>query len=270
MDDKSLSLWSTTKYHNHLKATEYDEVAREAAITIMINGEQYATIVCTPNDIRQLVLGFLASEGLIRSVEQVLRLTVDEEKGFAHTELSGPVEFSERTERWIGSCCGKSREFYLKQDVKTAKTIYSSVQFSAKQVYQLMAGFDKKAEVYGRTGGVHQAALASANGIIASAIDIGRHNALDKLYGHIMQNRISLKDKCILFSGRISSEVILKVSKIGAGVLIAKSAPTDLALKLADDLKITAVGFVREHKLNVYTHEKRVYGDAYHDVYFSN
>lgn len=270
MDDKSLSLWSTTKYRKHLKATEDDEIAREAAITIMINGEQYATIVCTPNNIRQLVFGFLASEGLIRFAKQVVKLTIDEGKGFAYVELSIPVELSERTERWIGSCCGKSREFYLKQDVKTAKTIYSSVRFSAEQVYRLMDDFDKKDEIHGRTGGVHQAALASADGVIASAIDIGRHNALDKLYGHIMENRISLKDKCILFSGRISSEVILKVSKIGVGVLIAKSAPTDLALKLAEDLQITAVGFVREQKLNVYTHKKRVCGDAYHDVHFSN
>lgn len=85
-----------------------------------------------------------------------------------------------------------------------------------------------------------------------------------------MENRISLKDKCILFSGRISSEVILKVSKIGTGLLIAKSAPTDLALKLADDLQITATGFVRDSKLNVYTHEVRVYGDSYKDIHFSN
>ncbi|WP_077325820.1 formate dehydrogenase accessory sulfurtransferase FdhD [Virgibacillus siamensis] len=268
MGDKSLSDWPIMKYHGHSKTPEYDEIARESAVTVTINGEQYATIVCTPDDIRQLIMGFLASEGIIRSSDQIEKLTIDEAKGFAYAELSIPVELSGRTERWIGSCCGKSREFYLKQDVGTAKTIYSSVRFSSNMIYRLMDEFDNNAEIHGRTGGVHQAAVASANGIIASAIDIGRHNALDKLYGHLMENRISLKEKCILFSGRISSEVILKISKIGAGILIAKSAPTDLALRLADDLQITAVGFVRKQRMNVYTHGKRVYEESHHDAQF--
>lgn len=270
MNDKSLLRWQTAKYHHHLKSIEDDEIARETAVTVMINGEQYATIVCTPNDIREMALGFLASEGIIRTIRQVENITVDTAKGFAYINLTSPVEFSERTERWIGSCCGKSREFYLKQDVKTAKTIYSKLTISTQQLYDLMNKFDKNAEVFERTGGVHQAALASTDEIIASYIDIGRHNALDKLYGHIMENRISLKDKIILFSGRISSEVILKVSKIGVGILVAKSAPTDLALKLADDLQITAIGFVRDSSLNVYTHEKRVYGDVGSGFHYSN
>lgn len=270
MDDKSLSSWPTTKYRNHLKALEEDEIARETAITVMINGEQYATIVCTPSDIRQLVLGFIASEGIIRSIKQVENLSIDETKGFAHIDLSVPVELAERTERWIGSCCGKSREFYLKQDVKTAKTIYSNMKISTNQIYDLMKDFDKRAEIYGRTGGVHQAALATGDAMIASYIDIGRHNALDKLYGYVLENRISLGDKCILFSGRISSEVILKVSKIGIGVLVAKSAPTDLALKLADDLQVTAIGFVRDSSLNVYTHGNRVIGEPFNDIHHTN
>ncbi|MBP1948689.1 formate dehydrogenase accessory sulfurtransferase FdhD [Virgibacillus litoralis] len=268
MSDKSLSLWKTTKYHHHLKATEEEEIARETAITITVNGDQYATIVCTPNDVYELTLGYLASEGLIRSVNQVENLSIDEAKGFAYADLSIPVSFPERSERWIGSCCGKSREFYLRQDVNTAKTIMSQANISTKQINQLMMEFDSRAEIFNRTGGVHQAALASSDKVIASYIDIGRHNALDKLYGYILQNRITLKNKCVLFSGRISSEVVLKVSKIGAGLLVAKSAPTDLALKLADDLQITAVGFARDSNLNVYTHENRVYGDTNQNIHF--
>lgn len=269
MDDNSTSLWETTKYHYHLQMKENDEIAREAAITVVINGTQYATIVCTPNHLHELVVGFLASEGIIRSAEQIKGLSIDDVAGFAYVELVHKFELAERTERWIGSCCGKSREFYLKQDVKTAKTIMTKMKIAAKQVYDLMEKFDAIAETFDRTGGVHQAALASNNKIISSFIDIGRHNALDKLYGFILQNKLSMKDKCILFSGRISSEVVLKVSKIGSGMLLAKSAPTDLALKLADDLQITAIGFVRENKLNVYTHDSRMCGDVQQNIHFS-
>src|SRR5699024_3079125 len=88
--------------------------------------------------------------------------------------------------------------------------------------------------------------------------DIGRHNTLDKIYGYILENSIPIHDKVIVFSGRISSEVLLKISKIGIGVIISKAAPTDLALELAHDLGITAIGFTRGHKMNIYTHPERV------------
>lgn len=268
MNDPRLAEWSTKKYRHHLKMEESDEVAREWAFTIVVNGEQYATVVCTPEHLEALVVGFLASEGIIRSSETIKQVKIDESKGFAYVELTGPVSLQERTERWVGSCCGKSREFYLKQDVQTANTIYSNMRLSVEQAYALMEQFDTEADIFDRTGGVHQAALATKDRILVSFIDIGRHNALDKLYGHIIKHRISLKDTCILFSGRISSEVVLKVSKIGIGVLLAKSAPTDLALKLANDLQITAVGFVRNHKLNIYTHDYRIHdSDVKQDVH---
>jgi FdhD protein len=81
---------------------------------------------------------------------------------------------------------------------------------------------------------------------------------LDKIYGTVLEQKITLNDKLIVFSGRISSEVLLKVSKIGVGILLSKSAPTDLALNLANELGITAIGFARENKMNVYTHPHRI------------
>lgn len=266
MEDNRLAAWSTTKYFHHLKTEEDDEIAREWALTIMVNGEQYATIVCTPEHIEKMVIGFLASEGIIRNLASIKDLNIDESKGFAYVELTGSVSFSGHSERWIGSCCGKSRQFYLKQDARTAKTIYSNMKLTIRQTHHLMKQFDADSDIFGRTGGVHQASLATKEGILVSFIDIGRHNALDKLYGYILKNHIPLKDTCVLFSGRISSEVVLKISKIGIGVLLAKSAPTDLALKLADDLQITAVGFVRNDKLNIYTHGYRIDGEFQQDV----
>lgn len=248
------------------KLEKEDEIATESAVTIMLHGKQYVTIVCTPKDMREMVIGFLATEGLIRSYLEIKELMLDEAKGFAYIELYHTPDLPERTERWIGSCCGKSREFYLKQDVKTAKTIMTNMSISTAEINALMKEFDNKADIHGRTGGVHQAAIASCEKIIASYIDIGRHNALDKLYGYVLENQLQLKNKCILFSGRLSSEVMLKVSKMGVGIMIAKSAPTDLALRLADDLNITAIGFARKNRFNVYTHEIRVRNEGAKDV----
>jgi FdhD protein len=89
-------------------------------------------------------------------------------------------------------------------------------------------------------------------------MDIGRHNALDKIYGHCLKNNISLQNKLLVFSGRISSEIILKVAKIGCEMVLSKSAPTELALQLAEQLGITTIGFVRNETLNVYTCRERV------------
>ena len=94
--------------------------------------------------------------------------------------------------------------------------------------------------------------------IVLARADIGRHNALDKIYGHCLRTGESLAGTAVAFSGRISSEVLLKVAKIGVGVVIARGAPTALAIDLAEELNITAIGFVRGRAFNVYSHPWRL------------
>jgi FdhD protein len=89
-------------------------------------------------------------------------------------------------------------------------------------------------------------------------MDIGRHNALDKIYGYCLKNNISLQNKLLVFSGRISSEILLKAAKIGCEMVLSKSAPTELAIQLAEQLGITTIGFIRNETLNVYTCPERL------------
>lgn len=121
-----------------------------------------------------------------------------------------------------------------------------------------MDELEKSASVFQETGGVHNAALCTQTGIVLARMDIGRHNALDKIYGHCLKNNISVRDKVIAFSGRISSEILLKVAKIGCEIILSKSAPTELALELAEELGITTVGFIRGGSFNLYTHPERI------------
>lgn len=252
--------WKTLHYVGETSSIQDEIVATEYPLTVMINGLEFATIVCSPTELEDLLIGFLASEGVIRLYNEIKTLSIDEESGFAYVELNKPfvADNNDHSKRFIGSCCGKSRQFYFKGDVKTAKTIQSKHEISAEECYSLMDQLQNSSIHFKETGGVHNAALCSSEGIITMRTDIGRHNALDKIYGDILQHKISLKDKIIVFSGRISSEVLLKISKIGVGIIISKSAPTDLGLKLAEDLGITAIGFVRNGKMNVYTHQERV------------
>lgn len=144
-------------------------------------------------------------------------------------------------------------------DALTAKEMNDiRVKISAEDCFRLMNDMQQSASMFQHTGGVHNAALCDVNGIILSRMDIGRHNALDKIYGYCLKNNISIGDKIIVFSGRISSEILLKVAKIGCEVILSKSAPTELALELAEQLGITTIGFIRNKSLNVYTHPKRI------------
>jgi len=244
---------------NSLMAME-DSAAIEFPLTVFIDGEEFATMVCTPSDMKELVMGFLASEGMIRRTEDVLSLDIDEGKGFAYVELKVKQTISKEffSKRMIGSCCGKSRQFYFHNDAKTAKTVMTKQQISVAQCFSLMEMMQENSKDFQLTGGVHNAALCTVDRLLFGYSDIGRHNALDKIYGRCLMDQIPLKDKVIVFSGRISSEVLLKIAKIGAGILVSKSAPTTLGIELAEDLGITAIGFVRKGQLNIYSHPERV------------
>lgn len=239
-----------------------DHVAVEHPVTIKINDNEFMTIVCTPEYIEDMVVGFLASERVIRKYEEINDIWVQEELGFVHIKTDKLYPFYEKlqSKRYITSCCGMSRQgFVFANDALTAKKMTEiSVKLTPEECFSLMEEMNDSAEMFHHTGGVHNAALCDRNGIILARMDIGRHNALDKIYGYCLKHNISVHDKVIAFSGRISSEILLKVAKIGCEIVLSKSAPTELALELAEDLGITTVGFIRGNSFNLYTHPERI------------
>lgn len=260
MNEEVMEQRTIIRYDGESLSETDDQIASEYAMTIYVNGEEFATMVCTPSHLEELVIGFLASEGMIRRVDEIESLEINEDRGFAYAELVNktPVGREFHSKRFIGSCCGKSRQFYFQNDVKTAKTIAKKSTIPVKNCLSLMKQMQESSTDFQKTGGLHNAALCSTDDIVIAHSDIGRHNALDKIYGHCLKKRIPLKGKVIVFSGRISSEVLLKVSKIGVGIVLSKSAPTTLAIELAHDLGITACGFIRGNSLNIYSHSDRI------------
>lgn len=262
---KVTTRWRICKYTSQTEAAveQEDEIAAEYPLTIRLDGEEFATIVCSPSHLEEMTTGFLASEGIIRQAEEIQSLRLDEERGFVYVELHIKQSTSKHdyAKRMIGSCCGKSRQFYFQNDARTARTSTSSVRITPSQCVHLIEQLQQGSDEFKRTGGFHNAALCSATELLAVRSDIGRHNALDKLFGYRLQHKLPITDKIIAFSGRMSSEVVLKAAKIGVGILLSKSAPTDLALKLAHDLGITCAGFIRGQEMNIYTHAERIITD---------
>ncbi|WP_051331093.1 formate dehydrogenase accessory sulfurtransferase FdhD [Aneurinibacillus terranovensis] len=239
-----------------------DTIVTEHPVTIKINEEEFATLVCTPEYIEDMAIGFMASEGVISRFEDIEDIWVQKNEGFVHvkTKKMNPLYQQLHNKRYITSCCGNSRAgFVFLNDARTAKRIDGiHVTLSFDDCFRLINEMQSKAAIFSITGGVHNAALCNQHSILLSRMDIGRHNALDKIYGYCLKNSITITDKIVVFSGRISSEILLKVAKIGCEIILSKSAPTALALELAEDLGITTVGFIRDGSCNVYTHPQRI------------
>ncbi len=161
--------------------------------------------------------------------------------------------------RQIASCCGKGRALlYFVNDARQLSPVQSTVQFTASHLLNLINRLEDNSATFRLTGGVHSAALADNAEMLVMYEDIGRHNAVDKAMGYAFLNRISFDDKCIMLSGRISSEILIKAAHRGMPLVLSRSAPTLLAVELAEQLNITVVGFARGQRLNIYTHGERV------------
>ncbi len=237
-------------------------IVREKALTVYLNSKEFSTIVCSPVHLDYMAVGFLCAEGILRRRSDLKEITIEEEKGLAFVVTGGEAgNLAEQLflKRYITPCCGRSRaSFYFSTDALLCKNIVSGLKVTASDVRNLAEELEGRSQLFRKTGGVHCAALAVDGKILLFHEDVGRHNTLDKIMGQCFLEEIPLEDKLIVFSGRISSEVLLKTAKMGISVIISRSAPTDLALDLAEDLGITVVGFARGKQFNVYTHPERV------------
>lgn len=261
MDQPLTRIRSVVEFDAHTFIAGTTEVVTEYALTVFVDGQEFATLVCTPADLSELVVGFIASEGLLEKIEDMRSLEVDEEGGVAFVRMQRKVEINPDhfAKRYITSCCGKGRQsYYFYNDAQTAPVTTIGPLLTPLEVTELVSKMQSQSDLFLETGGVHNAALCDSSHIVASRADIGRHNALDKLFGYMLQQHVSSQDKVMVFSGRISSEVLLKVAKMKVGVLLSKSAPTDMALQMAEELGITAIGFARGDRFKVYTHPERI------------
>lgn len=241
--------------------TTEDQIVREVPITLFLNGQEFVTMVCSPQALEELTVGFLCSEGLLQTPEDIKDIRIDEENGTVYIDAPDAESESKFLKRNITSCCGRGRPvFYFVNDAKSMNKVTTELLVTPGQVWDLSDHLEEMSILFQQTGGVHNAALCAPNEVILFYEDVGRHNAVDKIFGRAFLNRIPLEDKILVFSGRVSSEIVIKVGKMGLPVLISRSAPTDLGLEMAEKLGITVVGFAKGERMNVYTHPERILG----------
>ncbi|HPJ97322.1 MAG TPA: formate dehydrogenase accessory sulfurtransferase FdhD [Syntrophales bacterium] len=232
---------------------------REVALKIVYNHEQVMTIACAGNYPDELTVGFLRSEGLLRSAADIESLavhaadrlvevvTVDHRRVKAVAGQGGGALFSSGA-RGIGG--GKNPEKKNLRDLPMA--------LDPNKVLLWMEELVNRSVLHNTSHGTHCSALGDVRGMIISREDIGRHNTIDMIGGYALLNGIDCSDKILMTTGRISSEMVNKVWNLGIPVIITRSAPTAEAIRVLEGAGMTLVGYVRNGRMNIYTHQDRV------------
>ncbi|MEW6661768.1 MAG: formate dehydrogenase accessory sulfurtransferase FdhD [Bacillota bacterium] len=235
-------------------------LAMEIAFTVYYNERETVTLLCSPQELDELAIGFLVGEGLLKQAQEIKNLVVDTERGLAwvSAEPDRPVAKEAIGRRFITSGCGSGTGYYSLADAVACAKVQTDLVLLPREVNDLMSKMQNLAQQYRVTRGIHGAGLCSPDQVEVFREDIGRHNAVDKILGYCFIKGIKPENKVLAVTGRISSEIMLKAAKMSIPVLLSRSVPTDMAVIIGEELGITIIGAARAGKFSVYSHRERV------------
>jgi FdhD protein len=242
-------------------------IPEETALALTYNGGTYAVMMGTPQNLTDFAVGFSLSEGIVQSPDEIesielvdlgegieLRMWLQDEKaahlGERRRQIAGPTG------------CGLCGIDSIEQALRPAATVPKGRQFSKAEVMTAMQSIAPLQEINIETRAVHAAGFwTPAHGIVALREDVGRHNALDKLCGALSRAHVSASDGLVLLTSRVSVEMVQKAASLGAPVMVAVSAPTALAVRMADAAGITLIAIARADGFEIFTHPGRITAD---------
>ena len=254
--------YSVTRLGN---LSRLDTVAEEVPVAFEFNGISHTVMLATPADLKDFALGFSLTEGIVERRSEVF----DIEIGAAadgitlHLKIAGGAfsRLKEHRRSLLGRTgCGLCGAERLKQVMRDLPGVANGVPFPLAALHEGMRSLPAQQILQQATGAVHAACLVDADGCISHVReDVGRHNALDKTLG-ALAGIDATSEGALLITSRASFEMVQKCAALGFGILAAVSAPTAAAVRLADKLNITLVGFLRGSDCAIYTHAQRLQG----------
>lgn len=235
-----------------------DVVIAESPLRIQADGTVY-TLLRTPGQDRELVVGFLYTEGLIGGIGDILLLgECPDSPNTITVRTANPGDRPRRT-LVITSSCGLCGRDDIEALVGSLARVESRLTIPRERLCAVPPAVRQRQALFAATGSAHAAALVAPDGaVLAVREDVGRHNALDKLIGHALMRGLPMRDTVVFLSGRTSLELVLKAGRAGIPAVLAVGAPTDAAVAAADRLGITLCGFLRADGVSVYTHPHRI------------
>lgn len=245
---------------NALPRKTTDRVVIEQAVTVMIDKGPSFTIMCTPVDIEALAVGFVFSEGMINGMEDVVAVRVKEElPDVVGIQIQYPTRIATKRNLIVTSSCGMCGVRNIKKMLSEIPACDHSITISGNAIAEITENLRSMQQVFQVTGGSHAAGIFKSSGeIISFAEDLGRHSALDKAIGKCLIAGQSMKGTGVALSGRVSLEMVTKAARAGIELIIAVSAPSSFAVEAAEKWNITLCGFVRDDRVNIYTHRQRI------------
>lgn len=237
------------------------EAIVEAPVTLTVNGIIWLTLMCTPADLDALAAGFLFNEGVISSRAEIADLRVCPMLDNVDIWLTRSVRRPEHWGRISGCTGGMTRAEILDQYSSGLPTVPPGGAVEARQISQLIVQLFEAQELYKQSGGVHTSAMSDGERLWVVAEDVGRHNTLDKIAGRLLLEDLEPSPRLILTTGRISSDMLQKSAKMGASIVVSRTAPTSLSIELAERCGVTLIGYARRDRFNLYTHPERILMD---------
>lgn len=232
-----------------LPVNKNDYISVEKAITLNLGNNAQFTLMCTPNNIKKLAVGFLYTQGIIKNIEDIEKFS--QHKNIVNVVLKSPQIYDHN---FIKSSSGGTFNTIFEKLI-LPPTLFIDYQI----LFVVMQEIQRQQKLFKITGGTHAAAIFLSGGkIIACCEDIGRHNALDKVIGECLLTKKNFTGCGVALSGRVSLEMVNKAAKAGIEIIASVSAPSSLAIQMAEKYNITLCGFVRNEKANIYSHPIRL------------
>jgi FdhD protein len=245
---------------SHIHHTTADRVALEAPVNIFVNEKYVITLLSTPSMQEELAIGWLFTENVLQAIDQIAQITTtnDMVKVTTHQPIEDMLLRTVSVSRLLITACGLStRKFYQIIGKHDWAPIDSTLQIWAHQLPPMMEVLNQS-QLFQTTGGVHAAALVHSNQVAFLAEDVGRHNAVDKVIGAGLQAGINFSETILLSSGRQPADMVLKAARMEIPIIVSRAAPIRSGIIAADKTGVTLVCFLRDQRMNVYTHHHRI------------
>ena len=247
---------------NKTSSKMIDYVAEETPFHLFANKTFWATILCSPTDLKDLAVGHFLSESIIKSVDEIDEIMFKETENSCSIRLKPEIKIEDRIKisrlhaRVVPSACGSESSYQFKGKIPK---IDSDLRVNAQVLAESVNKLNFNAEGFRKTGGLHVASIYNSNGsLLALAEDVGRHNAVDKVIGISALNKVNFSDCFIALSGRMSGDVAFKAANVRLPIVASLAAALSSGIDIAREAKITLIGFVRGKRMNIYTAPERI------------
>lgn len=247
-----------------------DTIPYELVLTVSINGRDAVAISCSPSFLTELTTGYLVNNNYIRDYSDINLIKIcsdDMDKVISRNDLNFKIEVTiaagkkvkaTGSYKFIPSGCGGVDDLILEKNIKKIK---SGLKVKSGTILKLNKATLIRQKYKKELGGLHSAALFNSNGdLLFMAEDIGRHNCIDKIAGHMLINKMNPADKIIFTTGRLGIDLVYKISRMQVPIIVTNSSVTFAAASLSKKVHLTSIGYARSGRFNIYSYPRRITG----------